>query len=70
MSVETGIYSGLDPVGSRIWSLIEENRRVSELCSLLLEEFDVEPAQCQHHVLSFLNDLAKNHLLMVVDESA
>jgi hypothetical protein len=70
MNVETGLYYGLDPVGSRIWALLEQERSVPELCALLLDEFEVEPAQLEHHVLPFLNQLAKNHLLMVVDESA
>jgi Coenzyme PQQ synthesis protein D (PqqD) len=69
MSTETGRYYGLDPVGSRIWALIASDRLVSELCALLLEEFDVEPAHCAHHVLTFLNELARNHLV-VVDEPA
>ena len=70
MNVANGSYYGLDPVGSRIWALIAEGRLVSELCALLLEEFEVEPGQCEHHVLTFLNKLAQNNLVTVVDESA
>lgn len=70
MSVESGNYYGLDPVGSRIWALIEQDRLVSELCALLLEEFEVEPSPCEHYVLTFLNELAQNNLVTVVDESA
>ena len=70
MNVANGSYYGLDPVGSRIWALIAEDRLVSELCVLLLEEFEVEPGQCENHVLTFLNELAQNNLVTVVDESA
>ena len=70
MSLETGEYYGLDPVGSRIWALIAQDRLVSELCALLLEEFEVSPAQLEHHVLIFLNNLAQKNLVTVVDESA
>jgi hypothetical protein len=69
MSVECGKYFGLNPIGTRIWTLIGQPRLVSELCSLILEEFEVEPSQCKHDVLAFLADLAKNNLVQVVDET-
>jgi hypothetical protein len=68
MSVETGKYYAMDPVGSRIWSLLEQARPVSAICSLLLEDFEVEPYQCEHDVLAFLNGLAQDNLIKVVDE--
>ena len=70
MSVETGKYYGMDPMGSRIWALLEQARPVSAICSLLLEEFEVEPSQCEHDVLAFLNELAQDNLIKVVDEPA
>ena len=70
MNVNSGCYYGLDPVGSRIWSLIEQERLVSELCALLLEEFEVEPTECQHHVVAFLTELVQKNLVTVVDESS
>jgi hypothetical protein len=70
MSVENGKYYGMDPVGSRIWALLEQARPVSAICSLVLEEFEVEPSQLEHDVLAFLNDLAQENLIKVVDVSA
>jgi hypothetical protein len=69
MSVENGKYYSLDPVGSRIWAFIEKARPVSAICSVLLEEFEVEPSQCRSDVLAFLNELAQDNLIKVVDES-
>ena len=69
MSVENGKYYAMDPMGSRIWALLEQARPVSAICSLLLEEFEVEPSQCEHDVLAFLNELAQDNLIKVVDES-
>ena len=67
MSVENGKYYGLDPVGSRIWALLERARPVSDLCALLREEFAVEPAQCETDVVAFLHDLAQDNLIKVID---
>jgi hypothetical protein len=69
MSVENGKYYGMDPVGSRIWALLEQARPVSAICYLLLEEFEVEPSQLEHDVLAFLNQLAQENLIKVVGES-
>lgn len=68
MSVENGKYYGLDPIASRIWVLLEEARPVAAMCGLLQEEFEVEPAQCEQDVLAFLNEMAQDNLIMVVDE--
>lgn len=66
MSVEHGMYYGLDLVGSRIWALIETPRRVSEVCDTLVSEFDVSRPACESAVRSYLADLAA-HRLVVID---
>ena len=56
MSIEHGTYSGLDAIGSEIWGLLENPRRVSEICDRMMERYDVERGQCEKDVLAFLND--------------
>jgi hypothetical protein len=68
MSVANGKYYGLDPIGSRIWALLEEARPVAALCAQLRDEYEVEPAQCQQEVLAFLHELAADNLIQVLDE--
>ena len=65
MSVDKGEYYGLDAIGSRIWALLKEPRKVSELCAILTEEFDVEREQCERDVLTFLNEMATDSLVSV-----
>ena len=67
MSVNSGKYYGLDEIGSRIWELIKQPRSVSDLCDILLEEFEVDRKQCEKDVLDFLNELAEKKLLRVID---
>lgn len=67
MSVEHGTYSGLDAIGSEIWALLQSPRQVSEICALLLKEYQVERRQCETDVLAFLNDLASEHIIKVVN---
>ncbi|MBU0515535.1 MAG: lasso peptide biosynthesis PqqD family chaperone [Proteobacteria bacterium] len=68
LSVESGHYYGMDPVGSRIWALIEEPRTVSNLCRALTEEYEVEGEQCQRDVIQYLVKLIRENLVKAVDE--
>ena len=66
MSVEKGSYYGLDPVGSRIWELLEAPRKVSEVVDELLDVYEVEPEVCQRDTVSFLEALIDEGLAEVI----
>jgi len=66
MSINNGEYFGLDPVGSRIWTLIENPIRIDKLIEQLLEEFDVTKEQCEIDTLEFLNQLQDKNLLIIL----
>jgi Coenzyme PQQ synthesis protein D (PqqD) len=68
LNLQNGMYYGLDPVGTRIWSLIQEPRTVHEVCAGMLQEYDVEPARCEQELLLLLQELAANGLVEVTDE--
>jgi len=65
MSIENGKYYGLDDIGSRIWELIEQPIKVSDLIDALLERFDVDRETCERDVLKFLNELNDDKILAV-----
>ena len=66
LSVETGIYFGLDSVGARIWALLGEGAGPDEIFDRLLAEYDVEPAQLRADVSAFLEQLVANGLARTV----
>ena len=70
LNLKNGVYYGLDPVGARIWNLIQEPRRVSAVWDALVKEYDVEPNRCERDLLAFLHDLAAEGLVEVQDETA
>jgi hypothetical protein len=65
LDLKAGVYYGLDAVGARIWSLIEEPRTVNEIRDILLEEYDVEPERCERDLLALLRRLADEGLVEV-----
>jgi hypothetical protein len=65
LDLKAGVYYGLDAVGARIWSLIQEPRTVNEIRNILLEEYEVEPERCERDLLVLLQRLADEGLIEV-----
>ncbi len=53
MDVNSGKYFHLDPVGSRIWAMIDGPTAVSDVCDRLLGAYDGELGQIQADVLAY-----------------
>jgi hypothetical protein len=65
LDLKAGVYYGLDAVGARIWSLIQEPRTVNEIRDILLEEYEVEPERCERDLLVLLQSLADEGIIEV-----
>lgn len=46
LNLKDEIYFGLNPLGARIWNLIQTPRTVQDVQDILVEEYDVEPQRC------------------------
>jgi hypothetical protein len=67
LDLKAGVYYGLDAVGARIWSLIQEPRTVNEIRDILLQEYEVEPERCERDLLVLLQRLADERIIEVED---
>ena len=65
LDLKSGVYHGLEEVGARAWELISEPRPVREVRDRLLDEYDVEPQQCESDLLRLIEEL-KSHGLVEV----
>ena len=63
LGMHDGVYYGLDPVGARIWELLQTLREVSEIVATIVTEFNVAPAQCETDTLVLLADLLARGLV-------
>lgn len=63
MSIQNGKYYGLDDIGSRIWELMENPIKVSDLVDTLLARYEVDRESCERDVLKFLNELGDDKIL-------
>ena len=67
LDLKSGIYYGLDPVGARIWSLIQQPKAVGDVREAILQEYDVEPDVCERDVIALLEKLVSQGLAEVTD---
>jgi hypothetical protein len=70
LDLGSGQYYGLGGIGSRVWSLVQEPKRVAAVLETLLQEYDVEPARCEQDLLALLERLVAKGLAEIVDEPA
>jgi hypothetical protein len=59
------LYYGLNPVGRRVWELVQEPRTVREIRDTLVAEYEVEPADCERDVRSLLAEMSTRGLVEV-----
>ena len=65
LNLKTGIYYGLDPVGARIWKLIQTPRQLNEILETLLNEYEVEKTRCQNDLIELLEQLSEKELITI-----
>ena len=65
LSTKTNMYYGLDPVGARVWAMLQEPRRVGELRDVIVNEFDVEAARCERDLIELLEKMRGEGLIEV-----
>lgn len=70
LQLDDAIYYGLNQVGARIWQLLQEPRRVSEIVDVIVAEYEVERERCLQDVLELVAELRDRRLVTVRDDAA
>ena len=65
MSIDRGAYYGMEHTADRIWELIEKPRKVADICRQLAEEYSAAPEVYERDVISFLEELLEENLIVV-----
>lgn len=63
MDTVTGDYMGLNPVGTTIWAMLEEQQTLASLVTGLLNRYEVTEEQCRLELEPFLQELNKRKML-------
>jgi hypothetical protein len=65
LDLKTGVYFGLDPVGTRIWHLLQEHQSLQKVLNSLVEEYEVTEAVCADDLLAFVAKMLEKGLVEV-----
>ncbi len=57
IELESGTFYGFNGVGTRIWQMLQEPIRVSDLTAAIVLEYEVEARACESDTLAFLEKL-------------
>lgn len=63
LNLQSGVYYGLDPVGSRMWQLLMEQRPLGDVCSVMLEEYDVAAEVLRADLSRLVDELSSEGLV-------
>jgi hypothetical protein len=64
LNLKSGVYYGLDPVGTRVWALLTERRTLDEVCTALLTEYDVDAETLGRDVTALVSTLCDKGLVV------
>jgi hypothetical protein len=70
LSLKNSMYYGMNPVGTRIWTLLKEPRSVEQLRDTLLTEYEVDAALCERDLLDLLGKMKSEGLIEVRSAAA
>lgn len=68
LGYKSGSYYSLDQVGAFVWDLLQNPQAVSAIRDAILNDYEIEPAQCQEDLLNLLTDFADKELIQVNTE--
>ena len=65
LDLESGTYFGLDPVGARMWQLIEAGKSLAGLCDQMNEEYEVSRDVLERDARALIGELADMKLVFL-----
>ena len=70
LNLKNSVYYGLDTVGARIWTLVQEPITVGAVRDAMLREYDVEPERCERDLIDLLQKLEAEGLIAIKSAAA
>ena len=66
LNLKNSNYYGLDPVGARVWRLIQNRSMIGAVRDVIVAEYDVDVAQADRDVIELISELAAEGLVDIV----
>ena len=65
LNIDDNTRFSLDPIGERIWNLLESSIMVRDIITALMREYDVQDECCESDTLSLLHQLHKAGMIEI-----
>jgi hypothetical protein len=63
LNLKTGVYLGLNQIGTRIWQLLQQDGTLNTVLEAILQEYDVTREKCAQDLLDLVGQMEKQGLL-------
>ena len=70
LNLQTAMYFGLDPVATRVWTLIGDHHRLGAVFDVMLAEYDVAAETLRADLLKLADQLVAKRLVLVAPAEA
>jgi hypothetical protein len=65
LNLKDGVYYGLDPIGAKIWKLIQNPMALNDVVEMIGAEYNVDKNQLKDDIFELINELLDNGLVKV-----
>lgn len=66
LNVASGVYLGLDQVGTRFWQLITDSQNLDEVVGVMLDEYEVSRERLERDLLALASRMLSEGLVREV----
>jgi hypothetical protein len=63
LNLKSELYLGLDPVGTRMWTVLQNSPSIEAAHAALLDEFEVEPERLRQDLDKLLDQMLEQGLI-------
>jgi Coenzyme PQQ synthesis protein D (PqqD) len=63
LNLKSEVYLGLDPVGTRMWTVLQSSPSIEAAHAALLDEFEVEPERLRQDMDRLLDQMLEQGLI-------
>jgi Coenzyme PQQ synthesis protein D (PqqD) len=63
LNLKSELYLGLNPVGTRMWTVLQDAPSIQAAYASLLDEFEVEPARLRQDMDQLLDQMLEHGLI-------
>lgn len=65
LQLQSGVYFGLDPVGTRLWQLLEQHGTLRTAVDAAVREFDTTTEVLERDLMELVTELEQKQLVVI-----